>query len=140
MPRRDRESSREGLRLELLDCGFSAEEADRTVCWKFSGKHLTSLDVFRMSEVVREVRQKFRSERQRLENALEAEKKARQGLIDGMKALVSQCEDGDTNADVADFDAWLQTLQSQSGKSNADGVAVKQHHYKLKEVSYTLNR
>jgi len=57
MPRKDRENSRKWLKVELIRCGFSEEEAHREVS-EFTGDNITSINSIMIEKLVREVRER----------------------------------------------------------------------------------
>jgi hypothetical protein len=105
MPGTDHESSRRLLKQELLRCGFSEEETDKSVQVS-SRQNLTSLDINHIGDLVSGIRQKFEAEKQRLEKDLPArwqsqleltamEREARLQLIADMKKVLEVAEGTD---------------------------------------------
>jgi uncharacterized protein (DUF3084 family) len=101
MPREDRERSRRLLKRELRSCGFTEEEASKKVSLEFSDGHITSLDLYRVREILSEVRHKFEAtndalkaaletERDALKAALETERRSRQELVNQIRRLIER--------------------------------------------------
>ncbi len=106
MPRKERENGRRWLRNQLLRCGFSGEDADEKILY-LSLPHITSTDLFVIGEIVSKVQQKFKAEKQVLENALENEKRARKRIVALVRGIPEQVERVESDEALAEFRHWL---------------------------------